>query len=339
MALKRQITVVGAGVAGLTTALALAKAGAAVTVLERSESLGLDACSRLAGGMLAPWCEAESAEPLVTQLGREALAYWPGLCPSAALSGTLVVAAGRDAAELERFSRRTHAHRTLDARGVGQIEPSLEGRFQRGLFFADEGHLDPRAALASLARALCRSGAQLRFGVSADPTAIAGDVVDCRGLAARDREPDLRGVRGEMLLLRCPDVTLSRPVRLLHPRFALYVVPRGEGIFMVGATQIDGASREGPSARGVVELLNGAYALHPAFADAEVLEIGADARPAFADNLPRIRRRGRIVGVNGLYRHGFLLSPALASRAAAAVLEGAFFPEVMDEDHGQRTKP
>jgi glycine oxidase len=86
----------------------------------------------------------------------------------------------------------------------------------------------------------------------------------------------------------------------------------------------------------VVELLNAAYALHPAFAEAEIVELGCDARPAFPDNLPRIRRQGHRVLVNGLYRHGFLLAPALARRAAAVLLDGAFFPEVMDEDHRQQ---
>ena len=83
---------------------------------------------------------------------------------------------------------------------------------------------------------------------------------------------------------------LSRPVRLQHPRFPLYVVPRGDGVFMLGATQIESGARGGATLRSVVELLNAAYALHPAFAEAELLEIGCDARPAFPDNLPRIGR-------------------------------------------------
>ncbi len=86
----------------------------------------------------------------------------------------------------------------------------------------------------------------------------------------------------------------------------------------------------------MVELLNAAYALHPAFAEAEIVELGCDARPAFPDNLPRIRRQGETVFVNGLYRHGFLLAPALARRAAAVLLDGAVFPEVMDADPGQQ---
>ena len=167
-------------------------------------------------------------------------------------------------------------------------------------------------------------GHRTRFGVDAED-APPGDVtVDCRGLAARDRVPDLRGVRGEMLVLRCREVALTRTVRLLHPRFPLYVVPRaretgGEGIYMVGATSIESASRSPVSARSLMELLGAAYALHPAFGEAEVVEIGVDARPAFPDNLPRAWREGDRVLVNGLYRHGFLLAPAMARRAADLV--------------------
>jgi glycine oxidase len=119
-----------------------------------------------------------------------------------------------------------------------------------------------------------------------------------------------------MMLLRSADVTLSRPVRLLHPRIPVYVVPRERGTFMLGATMIE-ADAAGPiTARSMMELLNAAYALHPAFGEAEILETGVGIRPAYADNLPRVLRdRGEIV-INGLYRHGFLLSPWTARRAA-----------------------
>jgi len=139
-----------------------------------------------------------------------------------------------------------------------------------------------------------------------------------------------------MLVVRCREVALQRPVRLLHPRFPLYIVPRAEHLFMIGATMIESDERRRVTARSVVELLNAAYALHPAFGDAEIVELGCDARPAFPDNLPRIRRQGDRVLVNGLYRHGFLLAPAMARRTAAVLLDGAFFPEVMDADPGQQ---
>ena len=332
-----RVTVVGAGIAGLTTALALSERGADVTVIERSAVLGADACSRYAGGMLAPWCEAESAEPLVTQLGQEALDYWPRYYPGTVQRGSLVLALARDAPDLERFARRTTEHERLDADGIAALEPDLAGRFRQGLFFPREAHLDPRRALATLAETLAERGVAIRFGGTVDVAAPNRDLIaDCRGLAGADRLPDLRGVKGEMLILRCPAVSLSRPVRLLHPRFPLYVVPRGEGVFMLGATMVESGERHRVTARSVVELLSAAYALHPAFAEAEILEMGADARPAYPDNLPRIRRLDYGVAVNGLFRHGFLLSPALARRAADFILRGIHSPEVMDENPRQQ---
>ena len=148
--------------------------------------------------------------------------------------------------------------------------------------------------------------------------------MDCRGLAAMDRLPELRGVKGEMLYIRSEDVSLTRTIRLVHPRIPIYLVPRGDGMYMLGATTIENDERKRITARSVVELLSAVYALHPAFGEAEVVEIGTDARPAFPDNLPRLVRDGRRLHVNGLYRHGFLLAPAMAARAADIVFgEGA----------------
>jgi glycine oxidase len=319
-----KVTVIGAGVAGLATATELLRRGAAVTVVERAAGIGPASCSWWAGGMLAPWCEAESAEPRVVRLGASAADWWERHAGGVTRRGTLVVAPARDAAELTRFARRTENFETLDGEAVAALEPELAGRFRRGLFFKDEAHLDPRRATQALAERLCDGGAEMLFGVDAED-APAGDVtVDCRGLAARDRVTDLRGVRGEMLVLRSREVNLTRTLRLLHPRFPLYVVPRagetgGEGSYMVGATSIESASRAPASARSLMELLGAAYALHPAFGEAEVVEIGVDARPAFPDNLPRAWREGDRVFVNGLYRHGFLLAPAMARRAADLV--------------------
>lgn len=335
-----KVTVIGAGVAGLATATELLRRGAAVTVVERAAGIGAASCSWWAGGMLAPWCEAESAEPAVVRLGAAAGDWWERHAGGVTRRGTLVVAAARDAAELTRFARRTENHETLDGEAVAALEPELAGRFRSGLFFKDEAHLDPRKATQALAARLRDGGATLLFETDAEDAPSADVTVDCRGLAARDRVPDLRGVRGEMLVLRCREIALTRTVRLLHPRFPLYVVPRagetgGEGIYMVGATSIESASRGPATARSLMELLGAAYALHPAFGEAEVVEIGVDARPAFPDNLPRAWREGRTVFVNGLYRHGFLLAPAMARRAADLVF-GETTAEEGDADRLER---
>lgn len=332
-----QVSVIGAGVAGLACALELAERGAAVEVLERAPQLGAHACSWFAGGMLAPWCERESSEAIIAQLGAESLPWWRARFPATVANGTLVVAHGRDAGELTQFARRTAHFAPVSGEEIGALEPDLAGRFARGLYFAEEGHLDPRAALTGLAARLAELGVRIRFGVETPASRLSGRaVIDCRGLAARSELTDLRGVKGEMLLLRLPELKLARPLRVLHPRLPVYVVPRSDGLFMVGATMIESDEGSRISARSMLELLSAAYALHPAFGEAEIVEIGTGVRAAFPDNLPQLRRAGGVLYVNGLYRHGFLLAPALARRAAEALLAGAHFPEVMHEDSRER---
>ena len=323
----RQARVLGAGVAGLCVAAELVARGCEVTVFDPAPRPGPHGCSWWAGGMLAPFCEGETAEEPVVRLGREAAGWWERQGAAVDRRGTVVVALGRDRRELDRFARRTEGHERLDADGLAALEPDLTGRFDRALHVPGEAHLDPRAALAHLRDRLERNG----VAFVAEPGRPDGLTFDCRGLAARDMLADLRGVKGEMAVLRSADIRLSRPVRLLHPRFPLYVVPRAEGLFMLGATQIESDDRH-RSVRSVLELLSAAYALHPAFGEAELVEIGVDARPAFPDNLPRLCRQGRTIHVNGLFRHGFLLGPALARMAVEAACEGTK-PEFWHEDH------
>ncbi|MGA3302846.1 MAG: FAD-dependent oxidoreductase [Methylovirgula sp.] len=333
------IRVLGAGVAGLTCAYELAQAGATVEIVERASGPGLG-CSFHAGGMIAPWCEEESAEPLVVTLGREALEYWTTTAPAAAVRGTLVIAPPRDRPDLLRFARLTSHHEKLGAEEIATLEPDLAGRFDEALFFSEEAHLDPRQAMAMLAARLREfQNVVFRFNTDAETIGEPADwTIDCRGFAARDALSDLRGVKGEMLVLETRDVSFARPIRMLHPRHPVYIVPRGDGRFMIGATMIESEERSRVTARSVLELLSAVYAIHPAFGEAEIVETGSDVRPAFPDNLPRLRRIGRTLYVNGLYRHGFLLAPALARRAAAFVLRGEIFPEVMDADPCERQR-
>ena len=313
--------VVGAGVVGLTTAVTLAERGAQLMVVERSRELGGNA-SWLAGGMLAPFCEGESAPQTVVELGRGAIDWWDARVPGVTRKGTLVVAPPRDVSEIDRFAACTRAHAPVNEARIAELEPDLAGRFRRGLFFADEGHLDPRVALAALTERLRARGGEIRFGVDGDALGDKDVVVDCRGWAARKALSELRGVRGEMMRIRSREVRLTRAVRFLHPRIPLYIVPRANNEFMIGATMIESAEKGAVSVRSAIELLSAAYALHPAFGEAEILEMSADVRPAYPDNEPRIEERDGRIFVNGFFRHGFLLAPAFANRAAALAFEG-----------------
>ncbi len=316
-----RILIKGAGVAGLTAAHTLSARGHQVEVAEKSAAPGLGA-SHYAGGMLAPWCEGETAADTVVKAGELSIDWWDEALPGlVARKGTLVVAQARDLVELERFASRTSHFEWLDEKGIAELEPALEGRFRRGLFFPGEAHIDPRAALSELYRRLQATGVRFHFNTEDHVDAEYERIIDCTGKAAISNGSALRGVRGEMLYLKTADITLSRPVRLLHPRIPLYVAPQPGQRFMVGATMIE-SENDGPiSARSLMEFLNAAYALHPALGEAEVIETGTGVRPAYADNIPRISVDGRNITINGMYRHGYLVAPWLAEQLAGKLAE------------------
>jgi glycine oxidase len=322
------IAVIGAGIAGAWQALLFAKAGHAVTLHERGDDAMAHATSHWAGGMLAPWCESEVSEPLVSRLGLRSLALWREHAPDTSFNGSLVVAHPRDRSDFERFARMTSGHRHLQRDDVIKLEPSLDGRFREALFFRDEGHIEPRRVLPELHARIRAAGGQIEFGSAPKPADIEGLAIDCRGLAARDTFPDLRGVKGEEIIVETDEIMLSRPVRLLHPRWPLYIIPREHHRFMIGATSIE-CEDDGVSVRSALELLSAAYAVHPAFGEARIVEIGAGLRPAFPDNLPRIAIDKNRIAVNGLYRHGFLLAPALAELTLGYVARGEIDNEVL----------
>lgn len=307
------ITVVGAGIFGLWQAYMLVRGGHNVRLIEESSDPFASTSSRWAGAMIAPECEAEGAPPIVRDLGRESLSIWRETYPFTISNGTLVVAHGRDAGDLARFANMTEGHAAVGAVGIGGLEPALAGRFERGLYFESEAHLDARKALHWLLEQVRALGGDVQLGVSWKGRAD-GVVIDCRGIRAQDDLKDLRGVRGERVLIETREISLARPVRLLHPRQPIYIVPQGDGRFVVGASVIE-REDDGPmTLKSALDLLGSAYALHPAFGEASVLEMGAGVRPAFPDNVPRIliEEDGRLIRVNGAYRHGFLLAPVLA---------------------------
>jgi glycine oxidase len=332
---KQSIAIRGAGVVGLWQALTLARAGHDIRLYERSAEPFAEACSPYAGAMLAPRCEEENAEAVVRDLGKRGIALWRESYPGTVANGTLVVALHRDRAELDRFARMTGGYRRLSPAELIQFEPALGDRFAGALYYAEEAHLAPEQALRFLLDAALAQGVAVRLNDDSLPT-DHDLVIDCRGLGAKDDLPTLRGVRGERIVVNSRDVSLTRPLRLLHPRFPLYVVPWGDGVYMIGATVIESEETGPITLRSALDLLSAAYAVDPAFAEAEIVRQGAGARPAFPDNRPRIIVAKGYIYVNGLYRHGFLLAPALAELVASFIDTRATDPEVFVEHSAQR---
>lgn len=329
------IIVRGAGVTGLWQALYLARRGHAVRLTERTRDPFTHASSVYAGAMLAPYCEEEQAEPIVRDLGLKSMKHWREAYPDMVNRGTLVMAQPRDKRELDRFARMTQGHERIDEETIGELEPDLAGRFRTALYYASEAHLEPEAALHYLLGAVRDAGVDVAFGVD-EEIEPGTRVIDCSGLAARGTLTGLRGVRGERAIVRCTDVNLTRTIRLLHPRFPIYVVPWADNHYMVGATQLESEAPGPATVRAALELLSTVYAVHPAFGEAEIVDLGAGLRPAFSDNLPRIIVKNDNIYVNGLFRHGFLLAPVLAEMVTAYIEEGAVHPEVFSAHSVER---
>ncbi len=327
--------ILGAGLMGRLLAFALASSGHRVEVHEAGAPDATSSAARAAAAMLAPLAESAVTEVGVVRMGHHGLTRWPEILAQLdhatffQQNGTLIVWHRQDAAEASRFARQIDstarampelpAAQTLDAAAIASLEPALGQRFGHGLYLPGEGQLDNRQLLAALLHQLEQLKVELHWN---SPRAIeefrpgqAGQpdwVFDCRGLGAKPQWQGVRGVRGEVVRVHAPEVSLLRPVRLVHPRYPLYIAPKEDHVFVIGATEIESEDMSPASVRSALELLSAAYSVHSGFAEARLLEISTQCRPALIDNLPAVRWLGeRVMQINGLYRHGFLIAPAM----------------------------
>jgi glycine oxidase len=339
--------ILGAGLMGRLLAVTLARAGCKVELFDAAGPTADGAAARVAAAMLAPLAESAVAPASVVRMGHYALTRWPELLAPLAQpvffqrEGTLVLWHRQDAAEAARLARvlaRTAQQvpelapmQTLDGGGIAALEPSLGQRFAQGLLLPGEGQLDNRALLSALLATLEASpNVQLHWQSPRAPSDFSPGapgqpdrVIDCRGLGAKPQWSALRGVRGEVIRVHAPEVALQRPTRLVHPRYPLYIVPKPGDVFVIGATEIESDDMSPASVRSTLELLSAAYAVHSGFAEARILEIATQCRPTLPDNLPAIRQpHPRVLQINGLYRHGFMIAPAVLDAAMELLVHG-----------------
>jgi glycine oxidase len=344
------IGIAGAGLIGRLLAWQLLRRGHRVTLFDRDSAAGEASAARVAAAMLAPYSEVVACERAIFDWGCAALPLWPALLAELRddsgcdvffqRRGSLVVAHARDRNLWLQFNQRLrHAVpesgdsvRLLDRAALLETEPELVP-FGEATWLTEEGTLDNRELLQALERALRSLGVQWHEGVAVDGVhagAIAVDgaarhfdlAIDSRGFGAKTQLPGLRGVRGEVLWVRAPEVRLTRPVRLMHPRYQLYIAPKRDAVYVIGATEIESEALTPITVRSSLELQSALYSVHTGFAEAQVLHAYANCRPAFIDNLPRIDCGAGLLRVNGLYRHGYLLGP-LVLQLALAALDGA----------------
>jgi glycine oxidase len=324
---RPDIAIVGGGLLGRCLAWRASRAGARVALYDAAGSEGEGSAAWVAGGMIAPTFEAFEAGPEMEFMGRRSLSLWPRWLAELPVpvfyrnDGSLLLWHREDAEEAVRVQRVLASRDAggdvtpVDGSALREVEPALETRFSRALHIAGEAQIDNRELLQAVAIALrqnnveCHWETPVRDGEFPD----AGIVVDCRGMGAKRSWTQLRGVRGEIVRLHAPEIELHCMLRLLHPRYPVYIIPRANGRLVVGATSIESDDRSAVSVRGALELLTSAYSVLPPLAEARILEFNTQVRPALPDNAPAIHfdRQRRELRINGLYRHGFLLTPTI----------------------------
>jgi glycine oxidase len=348
-----KVGIAGAGVLGRLLAWQLSGAGHAVTVFDPAPGPQAPPSGQLspgaphaagftAAGMLSPLAELENAEPEVARLGWRSLALWQQIAhqlaahaphPLVRREGSLLLAHGSDLGAAQRVLARLHAlpgmaaPQRLDADALRALEPAVAPQLHAWLL-AGEGQVLPREMLTALC--VDTPAASWHWARRADrvePHRIVLDggtthgfdlAVDTRGLGAKDVLP-LRGVRGELLWLHAPGVALARPLRLLHPRHRVYLVPRPGDLIVVGASEIESEDRSPVSLRSAVELMAAAHSVMPELAEARIVHMETNLRPALPDHLPHTHIEPGLLRINGLFRHGWLLAPALVRDALAAL--------------------
>lgn len=327
------IGVIGGGLLGRCLAWRASRAGARVALYEAAGSAGEGSAAWVAAGMIAPTAESIDADEHIVSMGKHSLTVWPQWLAQLPFrvfhrdSGTLLLWHRQDADEARRVQRVLTSRRTqgcvqpIDSGKIGELEPAVGARFPQALYLPGDAQVDNRALLKAVAIALEETGVECHWKTFVPPGEFpdAGVVVDCRGMGAKQDWPNLRGVRGEIVRLHAPEIELRHMLRLLHSRYPVYIVPRAEGRLVVGATSIESDDPSNVSVRGILELLTAAYSVLPALAEARVLEFNAQVRPALPDNRPAFYfdRNRKALHVNGLYRHGFLLTPTVVEEVLA----------------------
>ena len=298
-------------------------------------------CSAVAAGMLSPVAELATAQPGISKLGMGSIPLWEkwlgelGEPSTIRNEGSLFVAHERDTGELGRVVSMLREKIgdgkkiiKLDPQKIARLEPCLS-HIKHGYLIPDEACVDAERAMDLLRKGCDSAGVDWHDGISIDSVGkgtLAANgrpnqcdwACDCRGLGAKKDLP-LRPVRGEIIHLESDEVALGRPVRIAHPRHCVYLVPRARNRILVGATEIESCDETGVSVRSALELLGAAYALVPQLAEARITDMRVGLRPALPDNEPICDASDGKILINGMYRHGFLVAPALVQKAISAM--------------------
>lgn len=333
------IAIAGVGLVGRVLALNLLQQGHTLTLFDEDDAYGDNAAGMTAAGMLAVFAELETAESAIFEHGKRSISLWPALLEQLDISdayqleGSMITAHPQDFSELDHFIETLQTKveeastiQFLDKAGIIALEPDLE-QHSKAFYIPHEGQVDAQRFMKRSSDYLLAHPDVIWHQGSKVESITSGSihyegtienfdwVFDARGLGASGQVENLRGVRGEVFWLDAPEVNITRPTRMLHPRYKIYIVPRPNHRYIIGATEIESEDKSPMSVRSSLELLSAVYSVHTGFAEARIVNMVTNCRPTLKDNLPNIEQENKMTRINGLYRHGYLLAPAIVEQA------------------------
>lgn len=333
------IGIAGVGLVGRVLALNLLREGHTLTLFDEDTAYGDKAAGMTAAGMLAVFAELESAESVIFDHGNRSISLWPDLLEQVGIAdayqqkGSIITAHPQDYSELDHFidtlkSKVEEASEIelLDRDSLTQLEPDLS-QHSKAFFIPQEGQVDAQRFMKASSdyllahpKVIWKEESKVKDVsngcISVEDEVNSFDwVFDARGLGAQEDMDNLRGVRGEVFWLDAPEVNITRPTRMLHPRYKIYIVPRPNNRYVIGATEIESEDKSPMSVRSSLELLSAVYSMHSGFAEARIVNMLTNCRPTLRDNLPKVEHGIKMTRINGLYRHGYLLAPAVVEEA------------------------
>ncbi len=333
------IAIAGVGLVGRVLALNLLKQGHTLTLFDEDSAYGDKAAGMTAAGMLALFAELESAESSIFDAGKRSIELWPSLlaqldiADAYQLEGSIITAHPQDLTELDHFIdtlkskvEEASSIQVLNKEEILALEPDLD-QHSKAFYIPHEGQVDAQRFMKVSSDYLLDHPSVIWHENTKVKSVTAGVITvedknenydwvfDARGLGANEEMENLRGVRGEVFWLDAPEVNITRPTRMLHPRYKIYIVPRPNNRYIIGATEIESEDKSPMSVRSSLELLSAVYSMHTGFAEARIVNMVTNCRPAMKDNLPKIENGEKLTRINGLYRHGYLLVPAVVEQA------------------------
>lgn len=333
-----KIAIVGFGLMGRVLALSLLQkiADINLTVFDKEPLLNSNCCGYAGAGMVCPYTELMTNEPTLYQQGRQSAVLWQKILKPLKQEqliwqpcGSLLLAHQLDHADFSCEVKKIFSHMNevptdyiLTQDSLQAVEPELNYSklYHTGLKFNEEGLIHPGRFFKATATYFLNCAAvnyqqqQLSINNILQLKAQYDWVIDSRGLGAQDVDHHLLGVRGEAMLVQADQVNISHIIRLFHPQKTIYIAPHGNRQYYLGATSIYSRDNSAISLKSLLELGTAAYAIHSGFAEARLVRTVTALRPSYQNGLPKIERSDNLWRINGLYRHGYLLSPVLAKQ-------------------------